>query len=607
MPDTTAYNGDTVMLDLTAVGFDSIVSMQFSVQWDEAILDYLSFERIDLDYVAIGDLQADVGELRLSWFDLAGVGLSLPDGSVVVRLSFKVIGPPGSSTYLPITDEPLAIQIFKATNQPGLYDPIAMEQDTGRVRVISPADVSVVANNPACAGQNDGSFAATINAPAGSIFEWTGPNGFSSDQEDIASLSPGSYTLTIRDQAGEIIFQSSYTLTAPAPLLWQSLVLSEAFCSEPIGSAAAGVTGGTGPYQYNLGNGPQPDSLFSALVAGNYTLVVTDQNNCAIDTAFVIEGPVAPQPGLPDTTTFCTGTTGLLSVGSFTSYNWSSGQSTDSITVSQPGLYAVTVTNAEGCQAADTTLVIFSSNVTVTFSNLVPTVCQGDSIELQVSGAETYAWIDTSGTLSALDIPFPVAKPQFTTLYTVIGTSACGVDTASLEVEVIPVTATAGPDTCIVPGIEIRFEASGGEFYQWAVNDDYPLSNLFIRNPYASPEDSTTYVVTIIDSSGCIVIDSVHVMVSTGPLNITPINMITPNGDDKNDDLYFGSIGKYGQNTLKVYNRWGDLVYQKVGYQSDDERFDGTYRGEPLPAGTYFYVLSFKTGTLKQALTIVRD
>lgn len=607
MPDTTAYNGDTVMLDITAIDFDSIVSMQFSIQWDEAVLEYLEYERIDLDYVAIGDTQADDGVLRLSWFDLAGNGVSLPDGSVIIRLSFVVTGPPGSQTYLPITNVPLAIQIYKATNMPGLHDSIGLVQDTGRVRVISPADVSVNASNLSCAGQNDGALAATIQAPTGSVVEWSGPGGFSSNEEDISNLAPGDYVLVIRDQNGQIIFQSTYTLTAPPPLQWQSLVLSEAFCSEPIGSAAAVVTGGTGSYQYDLGNGPVQDSLLTGLVAGNYTLTVTDQNNCAIDTTFVIDGPVAPQLNLPDTTTFCTGQTGQLGVGSFATYAWSSGQSTDTIDVSQAGLYAVTVTNADGCQAADTTRVIFSSSVTVTFSNLVPTVCQGDSIELQVSGAEAYAWIDTSGTLSALDIPFPVAKPQFTTLYTVIGTSACGADTASIEVEVIPVTATAGPDTCIVPGIELRLEASGGEFYQWADNGDYPLSNLFIPNPYASPEDSTAYVVTIIDSSGCIVIDSVIVLVSNTPLNITAINMITPNGDDKNDDLYFGSIGKYGQNTLKVYNRWGDLVYQKVNYQSDDERFDGTFRGKPLPAGAYFYVLSFRTGMIKQTLTIVRD
>jgi gliding motility-associated-like protein len=83
--------------------------------------------------------------------------------------------------------------------------------------------------------------------------------------------------------------------------------------------------------------------------------------------------------------------------------------------------------------------------------------------------------------------------------------------------------------------------------------------------------------------------------------------MITPNGDGKNDILEFQGASKFGQNTLKIYNRWGDLVYQKLNYQLDDERFDGTRNGSPLPAANYYYILSFRSGEIKQTLTIVRD
>ncbi len=66
-------------------------------------------------------------------------------------------------------------------------------------------------------------------------------------------------------------------------------------------------------------------------------------------------------------------------------------------------------------------------------------------------------------------------------------------------------------------------------------------------------------------------------------------------------------IEKFGINTLKVYNRWGDLVYQKINYQKDDDRFDGTRKGKPLPAGNYYYVLSFREKEYKQTLTILRE
>ncbi|MBL7793224.1 MAG: gliding motility-associated C-terminal domain-containing protein [Saprospiraceae bacterium] len=606
LPDTSVLNGTTLALDITCTDFDSIVSMQFSINWNTSVLDYQSFERIDLDYVAIGDFQADDGELRFSWFDVEGFGQSLPDGSVVVRLIFEVVGTPGSFTLLPITDTPLAIQIFTAGSMPGLYDPVALQQDTGRVEVISPADVDVSVTSVRCFGENNGAIDVTIaDAPSGYSLQWTGPGNFTADTEDLAGLEAGDYTLFIRDQDGQVIYQVTYTIVGPALLVLESLDVTDAFCEEPVGSLITFVSGGVMPYSLDIGNGPVAVTQLSGLVAGNYDLTIADANGCRVDTSFVIGGPVSPTVNLSDTTTFCTGLTGLLEAGDHSSYQWSTGETTPEISVTDAGAYSVTVTSSEGCQAADTTLVVFSSDVNLSFSNIVTLLCQGDSLQLQVSGASTYTWIDTSGTLSALDTPFPYAKPQVTTTYTVIGVSSCGTDTASIEVEVYPVTATAGPDTCIGRGVPLQLYASGGEFYQWA-DAEYPVSNPFIPNPMVEPEDSIDYIVTIVDSNACVIRDTISVMVGTNPLDITRINLITPNDDGKNDGLDFGSIGKYGPNSLRVYNRWGDLVYQKVNYQSDDERFDGTSKGQPLPAGTYYYVLAFKTGAIKQALTIVR-
>lgn len=607
LPDTTVLNGSTLALDITCTDFDSIVSMQFSVNWNTAVLEYQSFERIDLDYVAIGDFQADEGELRFSWFDVEGFGQTLPDGSVVVRFFFEVIGTPGSFTQLPVTDTPLAIQIFTAGSMPGLYDPVTLVQDTGRVEVISPADVAVSVTDVRCFGENNGAIDVTVaDAPAGYSLQWTGPGSFNSDNEDLADLEAGDYILTLRDQDGQIIYQVTYTVVGPALLELLSLSTEDAFCEEPIGSLTATILGGIAPYSLNIGDGPVAGSQLSGLVSGDYDLTITDANGCRIDTSFVIGGPVSPQINLADTTTFCTGQTGILEAGDFISYEWSTGATTPELSVSTAGAYSVTVTNSEGCEAADTTLVVFSSDVNLSFSNIVAVLCQGDSLQLQVSGASTYTWIDTSGTLSAIDTPFPYARPQFTTTYTVIGTSPCGTDTASIEVQVHPVTATAGPDTCIARGVPLQLYASGGEFYQWA-DAEYPVSNPFIPNPLVEPEDSIDYIVTIVDSNACVIRDTISVMIGNNPVeDLLRINLITPNDDGKNDGLDFGSIGKYGPNSLKVYNRWGDLVYQKVNYQSDDERFDGTSRGQPLPAGTYYYVLAFTTGTIKQALTIVR-
>jgi gliding motility-associated-like protein/uncharacterized repeat protein (TIGR01451 family) len=75
---------------------------------------------------------------------------------------------------------------------------------------------------------------------------------------------------------------------------------------------------------------------------------------------------------------------------------------------------------------------------------------------------------------------------------------------------------------------------------------------------------------------------------STTSVAIKPFflaNVITPNGDGKNDAFVINGLGKFASNELIIFDRWGSHVYQKKGYQGD-------WTGEGLPAGTYFYVLA---------------
>ncbi|WP_407268158.1 Ig-like domain-containing protein [Tenacibaculum maritimum] len=83
--------------------------------------------------------------------------------------------------------------------------------------------------------------------------------------------------------------------------------------------------------------------------------------------------------------------------------------------------------------------------------------------------------------------------------------------------------------------------------------------------------------------------------VTLGDPDITIYNELTPNGDGDNDTFYIDAINKYPNNSLEIYNRWGNLVYSKKGY---DNTFEGISNGRvnisegsKLPAGTYFYVL----------------
>ena len=82
-------------------------------------------------------------------------------------------------------------------------------------------------------------------------------------------------------------------------------------------------------------------------------------------------------------------------------------------------------------------------------------------------------------------------------------------------------------------------------------------------------------------------------------------NVITPNGDGKNDTFKIPGIELYAENTLSIFNRWGNEVYFKTNYNND-------WSGEGLNEGTYFYLLKVKLADgIDQAftgyITLLRD
>jgi len=609
LTDTISFTGDTVAITLRTGQFDEIVSVQFSIQWDVAVIEYLSYQLVDLDNVAIGDFQSDNGELRFSWFDVEGAGRSLPDGSILAIIRFKVVGQPGDQTPIAITGTPLAIQIFRATIVPGLYDPVLLDQQAGSVLVGTPGAITFGVEQVRCNGAGNGAVNLLLQGEtANYTFNWTGPDGFVADGANISNLLPGSYDLQIFDLSGALFLDTTIQITEPVALTASVTATTESDCDGPTGSATLAASGGTTPYSFQLaGVGQNQDGVFEPLAAGAYTAIVVDANSCRDTLDVEVTSPDAPQLTLPDSLSIC-GTEPLtISAGVHENYVWSTGATTESISVSQTGAYSVTVSNGQGCSASDTVQVLTGQTPQAQIPLDFFQLCPGDTFQLQVSGGDTYQWIDTSGTLSALDIPNPLATPQYIGRYFVIVSNACGADTASIRALPYPMTATAGPDTCLASQTEGRLAASGGVLYDWQ-DSPYPVSDNSIPDPIVAPLESTTYVVEIMDQNGCFTLDSVWVMIADDPVSsIRAINMLTPNGDGKNDVLEFQGAGKFGQNTLKIYNRWGDLVYQKLNYQLDDERFDGTRNGSPLPAANYYYVLSFRSGEIKQTLTIVRD
>ncbi|WP_299767004.1 gliding motility-associated C-terminal domain-containing protein, partial [uncultured Tenacibaculum sp.] len=96
------------------------------------------------------------------------------------------------------------------------------------------------------------------------------------------------------------------------------------------------------------------------------------------------------------------------------------------------------------------------------------------------------------------------------------------------------------------------------------------------------------------------------VTITVEPEDITVVNEFSPNGDTVNDYLTIAGIEKFPNNTVEIFNRWGNTVYKMFGYRNDDatKRFEGESNGratiktlDKLPVGTYYYVIDLGDGS----------
>lgn len=194
--------------------------------------------------------------------------------------------------------------------------------------------------------------------------------------------------------------------------------------------------------------------------------------------------------------------------------------------------------------------------------------CQHDSADFTLTTnpllPNTQYWVVVSGVLdNGATLP---AECAFN-----ISTSGPGAD-------IIGVDFSAGPDVTLDQGGSTQLLATGGTTYDWS-----PLSGLSgngIPDPFAQPNESTVYSVTT-QLNGCEYTDDVFVEVNRP---ISPPNTITPNGDGINDTWDLFGISDYPQAQISIYDRWGQRVFNSVGYK---EPFDG----KGLPTATYYWVI----------------
>jgi len=344
--------------------------------------------------------------------------------------------------------------------------------------------------------------------------------------------------------------------------------------------------------------------VLSPSVTTTYVLHGTNGFCDAYDTITVQVGQTPTLTVTPDTSV-CIGESITLQAGSNASnFSWSPSGTLNNPNIANPTAtpdstitYTVTVTNAQGCTNQGTVQVTVNPLPSVN-AGLDEVICYGDEIQLTANGtAVSYTWAPS--TISPPNQQTVTVSPNSTTTYTVTGTDANGCsNTDQVTVIVMPApSVSADYDTTIFAGDPANLFGTGSSgIISWIWNP----GNISGQNIVVTPEETTWYVLTVTDTNGCTNQDSVLVTVLVDGEVYIP-NAFTPNGDSRNDELYVINEGPVNLNYFRVYNRWGQLVFEGTNV-GPGFGWDGTYKGEPQPSGVYTWVVSitsFVDGTVK--------
>ena len=357
-----------------------------------------------------------------------------------------------------------------------------------------------------------GDAAVTFDAGSFDAYAWQ-PGGETT--QTIDTDVDGEYIVTVTDANG-CEANDTVVLTVN-PLPTPDLGADQTIC---IGDAA--VTFDAGAYDdYAWQPGGETTQTIDTDIAGEYIVTVTDANGCeGIDTVNLIVNPL-PTPDLGADQEICAGDAAVtFDAGSFDAYAWQPGGETiQTIDADVDGEYIVTVTDANGCEANDTVLLVVNPLPTPDLGT-DQAICIGDAMVTFDAGSfDAYAWQPGGETTQTIDTD---VDGEY--IVTVTDANGCEAnDTVLLTVNPLP-TPDLGADQVICAGdAAVRFDAGSFDAYAWQPGGETTQT--------IDTDVDGEYIVTVTDANGCEANDTVLLMVNPLPTPDLGADQVICSGD----------------------------------------------------------------------------
>jgi gliding motility-associated-like protein len=476
------------------------------------------------------------------------------DGSITITVS-NFIGTPNFYWYnLPSINKPQIKNLDTGIYFLKVFDQNLCEvRDTFLISQKPPLQVSSIIRPETC---NEGNGNIVIKVFGGTVpyvYLWSNLSNMDSN----SNLIPGAYSLTIVDFMG-CNDTSNYTIVAkpfiPIDIVINHIVTCFGYNDGELKSIA---TAGSPPFLYHWSNNSfiQENSNLSS---NNYTVTITDKNNCTGSASFILTEPLSLNvslSSLPDKCRENTGSaTGLVTGGTKPYiYLWSNNESSPSINKLKTDLYSLTVTDRNGCNLIKYIKVDSTPKVIHRF-NIIADTCFKNTGEISLNvldGIKPYTFYFQNNFTN--DSIFPaLSKGDYKLV--ISDFEGCH-DTVNFSIPLLQKSYDKTVDTSFCFH-QNKYFITPGAFSKYTWNTGSSSSSINI-----SKEDK--YSVECMDDWGCQTTNIFNVR-DTCPEDIIFPTAFTPNGDGLNDifrPIYKSNISSY---TLEVFNRWGELIFQSI-------------------------------------------
>lgn len=435
----------------------------------------------------------------------------------------------------------------------------------------SPGFLNIGADTSICKGNT-----ILLNAKKGfASYQW---QDNSSDSTFLVT-APGSYWVTVTDGCSNTFYDT--VLISKAPPVAFTPLADRWKCNDDTLhlTANGGFIGYAWSPDYNTSSTSEQTLIVNPKKDTTYYLAAEKTPGCFIYDTVQVRVYHSPAFDLGRDTSFCGGQQVVLQAGSgFNSYTWSTGATTQQITINKAGNYSVIATTADGCHSFDTLRVVTVYSNPVVSLDKNPGLCVGSTRQLDGGNFSKYLWQDGS-----TNKQYAVKSTGVYYVQVTDGNNCIGSDTTVITT-LYPLPAGFLPkDTsiCNYESLQLKTSASY-QRYVWSNGSTASFSRI---------ERAGSYWLQVTDKNNCTGKDTIVVYAKECLAGLYVPNAFTPNKDAKNDQFRARLFGNIKSFELTVYNRWGQIVFV-----SNDplKGWDGKYAGKEQDSAVFLWICRYQ-------------